>query len=146
RYTLLHHQCLGFLEKCRARGIGIIAAGVFNSGILATGTSGSQPPHYDYGNPREEISARVAALETMCCRFGVPLPAAALQFATAHPAVTCAAVGAADAELVREDVALAAVPIPAALWQALRKNGLLSAEAPLPIDSGHGNEASGRRA
>ncbi|MGH8269017.1 MAG: aldo/keto reductase, partial [Steroidobacteraceae bacterium] len=48
RYTLLHHQCLGFLEKCRARGIGIIAAGVFNSGILATGTSGSQPPHYDY--------------------------------------------------------------------------------------------------
>ncbi|MGH8294026.1 MAG: aldo/keto reductase [Steroidobacteraceae bacterium] len=145
RYTLLHHQCLGLLEKCRARGIGIVAAGVFNSGILATGTSGTQPSHYDYASPPEEISARVADLEAVCRSFGVPLPAVALQFATAHPAVLCAVIGAADPELVRDDAALAALPIPPALWQALRENGLLSAEVPLPIESGCASQAPGRK-
>lgn len=146
RYTLLHHQCLDFLEKCRARGIGIIAAGVFNSGILATGTAASEPLHYDYASPPQEISARTAALQTVCSRFGVPLPAVALQFAAAHPAVICTVVGAADPGLVRDDVALAAVPIPAALWQALRASGLLSAAAPLPSESGPGKQASGKQA
>lgn len=146
RYTLLQHQCLGFLEKCRARGIGVIAAGVFNSGILATGTSGSQPLHYDYESPPPDISARVADLEALCGRFGVPLPAVAVQFVTAHPAIICAVIGAADPGLVRDDVAMAALPIPAALWRALRESGLLAAEAPLPIASGHGDEARGRKA
>ena len=146
RYTLLHHQSLDFLEKCRARGIGIIAAGVFNSGILATGISGGQPPHYDYESPPQDISARVADLEAICGRFGVPLPAVALQFATAHPAIICAVIGTADPGLVRDDAAMAALPIPAALWQALRESGLLSAEAPLPIESADGDQACGRRA
>ncbi|HEX8755634.1 MAG TPA: aldo/keto reductase [Steroidobacteraceae bacterium] len=146
RYTLLHHRSLDFLEKCRSRGVGIITAGVFNSGILATGTSGSQPPHYEYESPPQDIMARVAALEAICRRFAVPLPAVALQFATAHPAIVCAVVGTADPGLVRDDVAMAVLPIPAALWQALRESGLLAAEAPLPGESGYADEARGRKA
>jgi D-threo-aldose 1-dehydrogenase len=130
RYTLLNQQALGFLETCRSRGVGVVAAGVFNSGILATGASAREGAYYDYQAAPREILARVADLETICRRFAVPLPAAALQLATAHPAVTCAVIGAAEPAMVRDDIALARLPIPAALWLALREEGFLSDRAP----------------
>ncbi|HEV7138292.1 MAG TPA: aldo/keto reductase [Steroidobacteraceae bacterium] len=132
RHTLLNHRSLDFLERCRRRGIGVVAAGVFNSGILATGASAGQRGHYDYETAPPQVTARVAELETICRDFDVPLPAAALQFAAAHPAVTCVVIGTADPRRVRENAALARLPIPAAFWGALRQRGLLSVEAPVP--------------
>ena len=130
RYTLLEQTSLGFLDLCRSRGIAVILGGVFNSGILATGpVPGAR---FQYADAPPEILARASRLEAVCTRHGVPLPRAALRFALAHPAVTCAVLGAvAPAEFDAHAQALA-TPIPAALWADLRREGLIADSAPVP--------------
>ncbi|WP_369074165.1 hypothetical protein [Microbispora sp. CSR-4] len=49
----------------------------------------------------------------------MPLPAAALRFPHRHPAVTTILIGARSAEEVREDLDLAATPVPEELWREL---------------------------
>lgn len=125
RYTLLNEGAGEFFDACRQHGIGIVGAGVFNSGILATGTrSGSA--HYDYGPASPEILRRVAALEECCARFGIPLAAAALQFVSSHPAVTALVVGTGNPSRILETAELARYPIPASFWSALRAEGLIN--------------------
>jgi D-threo-aldose 1-dehydrogenase len=129
RYTMLNPQGAVFFEECRRRGVGVVAAGVFNSGILATGTSGGGPLHYDYEPAPDAIVRKVAAIEACCARHGLPLPAAALQFVRANPAVTLAVVGTGSARRIKESVVLARHPIPPAFWETMRTEGLLD-EAP----------------
>jgi D-threo-aldose 1-dehydrogenase len=131
RYTLLNQGAHAFFKTCRSRGIGVVAAGVFNSGVLATGVAGASA-HYDYGDVPQAIIRRVAAIEAVCARFGVPLPAAALQFVTAHPAVTLAVVGTGSPSRLAETLQLSTCPIPPDFWTALRTEGLIDAQAPTP--------------
>lgn len=86
RYSLLEQPALAsFMPLAQAKGIGLMLGGVFNSGILATGpVAGAR---YNYRAAPPEILARVAAIETVCLRHGVPLRRAALQFPLGHPAV-----------------------------------------------------------
>ena len=65
----------------------IVIGGPYNSGILATGAV--EGAYYNYAPAPPEILDRVAAIEAVCGRHGVRLPAAALQFPLAHPAVAC---------------------------------------------------------
>lgn len=133
RYTLLDQGPLdGFFDACIARGVGIVAAGVFNSGILATGTSGPGVPHYDYLPAPPEIVDRVRRIEAVGARHDVPLAAAALQFSAAHPAVVVPVIGTASPARVHDTVRLRELPIPAAYWQDLRDEGLIRSDAPTP--------------
>jgi D-threo-aldose 1-dehydrogenase len=114
RYTLLDRSAADELfGECEQRGIGVLAAGVFNSGILAGGTT------YDYQPAPPELLGRANALESVCGRHGVPLSAAALQFPLRHPAVTCVLVGVRSPEEVRANVAAFEQEITAALWAEL---------------------------
>ena len=61
-------------------------------------------------------------------RHGVPLPAVALQFAAAHPAVGAAVVGAATPAEAQSNVAYLSTPIPPELLAELGEKGLLPAE------------------
>jgi D-threo-aldose 1-dehydrogenase len=131
RYTLLEQEALAsFLPLCERRGLSVVIGGPFNSGILATGAV--EGATYDYKPAPPEIAARVARIEAVCRRHGVPLAAAALQFPLAHPAVRSVIPGARSADEVRQNLALLRVPIPAALWDDLRAAGLLRADAPTP--------------
>jgi D-threo-aldose 1-dehydrogenase len=109
----------------------LIGAGVFNSGILATGTQGGSP-HYDYGVASEEVIGRVAAIERCCEQFEVPLPAAALQFAAAHPAVATVVLGTGSPDRIEQTANLMQLPIPNGFWEALRAEGLVSGDCPTP--------------
>jgi D-threo-aldose 1-dehydrogenase len=62
----------------------------------------------------------------------VTLPAVALQFPLAHPAVAGVAVGCRDAAQVRRNAELATVDIPEQVWSDLRDAGLLREDAPTP--------------
>ena len=126
RYTLLEQDSLALMDRCAARGVGIMVAGAFNSGILAGGSQ------YDYRAAPPEIVARVTALRAACAAAGVKLEAAALQFPLAHPAVLSVVVGAHDAEQVRANVASFEAAIPAGFWGHLRERGLVAEAAPLP--------------
>ncbi|QMW24565.1 aldo/keto reductase [Sandaracinobacteroides saxicola] len=127
RYTLLEQAALDdLLPLCAARGVGVIVGGPFNSGVLAGGD------HYDYGAVPAAIGQRVERLRRVGEAHGVPLAAAALQFPLAAPAVCSVIPGARSAAEVRANTAAMAHAIPADYWAALKAEGLLRADAPVP--------------
>jgi D-threo-aldose 1-dehydrogenase len=130
RYTLLDQSALDRLYPlCLQRGVSVIAAGVFNSGILADPRPGA---HFNYAEADQRLLARAQAIATVCARYDTPLRAAALQFPAAHPAVASILVGARNPEEVDDALAMYAHPSPGALWQDLKRAGLLAEEAPVP--------------
>lgn len=130
RYTLLDQSALDRLYPlCLSRGVSVIAAGVFNSGILADPKPGA---HYNYAEADRQLLARAQAIAAICERHDTPLRAAALQFPAAHPAVASVVVGARNPAEVDDALAMYAHPIPGALWHDLKSAGLLAEEAPVP--------------
>jgi len=133
RYTLLEQTALAtFLPTALARRVSIVIGGAYNSGILASGVKGPGPHYYDYGEAPPEVVDRVRRLEALSERHAIPLAAAALQFALAHPAVVSVIPGVGSAARVRDTLALYATQIPADFWRALRAEGLVDPSAPLP--------------
>lgn len=124
RYTLLEQRSLPLLDLCAARNISVIAAAPFNSGALAGGDT------YNYAAIPEKVAAKVSALAAACDRHAVPLPAAALRFPLAHPAVASVLVGLRSPEQVRAAASWFAADIPGALWTDLKAAGLLDPLAP----------------
>jgi D-threo-aldose 1-dehydrogenase len=117
RYTLLDQTAAEVLfPVCQRRGVAVLAAGVFNSGILAGPDDGAP---YDYAPASAGLLARVRRMRDACARHGVPLPAAALQFTLRNPAVTAAVVGARSAWEITADVSYLAAHIPGVLWAEL---------------------------
>ena len=112
RYTLLDRSGEALLDACAARGVGVILGGVFNSGVLA---SVDAPPTFDYEPASAEVMTRVSTLRELCERHGIALPASALQFALAHPAVSTVVVGARRPDEIAADAAWARTPLPPAL-------------------------------
>ena len=117
RYTLLD-QSAGedLLPACTEMDVSVVAAGVFNSGVLADPTPGA---HFDYAPARPEVLARAQAIARTCADFGVPVTAAAIQFPFRHTAVTTVLVGSRSAAEVVANVAAFNTPIPDELWDAL---------------------------
>jgi D-threo-aldose 1-dehydrogenase len=133
RYSLLDQAGLQhLLPLCEQYGTRIALGGVFNSGILATGVLGRAAVHFNYAPAPADIIRRVAAIETLCSEFGVPLRAAALQFPLAHPAIEIVILGARSTQEWDDARRMMAVTIPDAFWQALCAQHLLAPEAPLP--------------
>lgn len=134
RYTLLEQDALDTLfPACAAAGTSIVIGGPYNSGILATGTKGPGTIHYDYAPAPAPVLARARAIEAVADRHGVPLPAAALAFVLAHPLVASVIPGIGSAARVADTVALYRSRIPTEFWDALRSEGLLRLDAPVPV-------------
>lgn len=132
RYSLLNHAPLeGAFDELRQRGVSVVAAGVFNSGVLASGVKNGGAS-YDYGDVPEDIAKKVAAIEDVCAAHGVSLPAAAIRFVAAHPAVATVVLGAKDVEQTRQNIESFSQPIPAGFWADLKEKGLLPGAAPVP--------------
>ena len=132
RYTLLEQDSLDDLVPlCVERGVGVVAAGVFNSGLLAR-PQPSREAKYDYETAPRELVDRARAIAAVCDRHGTSLPAAAIAFPLAHPVVVSVCLGARSAKQVQTNVSLYGDPIPADLWSELKAAGLLRADAPVP--------------
>lgn len=134
RYTLLEQEALdSFLPLCVERGIGVVLGGPYNSGILASGPRLGAFYNYDPAPP--EILDRVRRIEEVCQAHGVALIEAALRFPLGHPAVISVIPGAQSADEVRRNAQIIGASIPPALWAALKSEGLLRADAPVPGDA-----------
>jgi D-threo-aldose 1-dehydrogenase len=127
RYSLLNQPALERLfPACEQRGVHVVIGGPYNSGLLAGGRN------FEYQEAPPEMVAKRDQIAAVCARHGVDLRAAALQFCAAHPVVAAIIPGAKHAAKVRENAQLMNQPIPAALWQELRQQGLLPEAAPTP--------------
>lgn len=141
RYTLLEQGTLdALLPECERRGVSILLGGAFNSGILARGvrhlreapSAQSSALKFNYGDAPANVVERVERIEALCDAHGVALPSAALQFPYAHGAVASVLTGASTEGELRQNVVSFTAKIPAALWEALRAQGLLDPRAPTP--------------
>ncbi|MGH7334260.1 MAG: aldo/keto reductase [Candidatus Rokuibacteriota bacterium] len=70
---------------CVEHGIGVVAGGPYNSGLLAVGPRAGATFNYRAATP--EMMDKAARIESVCDRHHVPLKAAALQFILAHAAI-----------------------------------------------------------
>jgi D-threo-aldose 1-dehydrogenase len=131
RYTLLEQGGLEtFLPRCVREGRSVILAAPYNSGLLVTGATPGAT--YNYVPAPEDVLARVAAIERVAAAYGVPLPAAALQFVLAHPAVVTVIPGGRSRDEVEQNARWLEAQIPPAFWATLKADGLLRSEAPVP--------------
>lgn len=131
RYTLLEQDALDkFLPLCEKRGAAVVVGGGFNSGILATGAiSGAK---YNYAPAPESILSKVRQIETVCREFDVPLPAAALQFVVAHPAIPTFMAGTRTVEQLDQNLDWFSRSIPNEFWATLKTQNLIREDAPTP--------------
>ncbi|MFV2119523.1 aldo/keto reductase [Streptomyces sp. Act-28] len=123
RLTLLDQSALdALLPEAVARGRSVLAAGVFNSGLLADPRPGAR---YDYRAAPRALLERALRAGAVTERHGVPLRAAALHYPLRHPAVASVLLGCRSADEVRDAVAHHRRPVPDAVWDDLRAEGIL---------------------
>ena len=103
-------------EACERHDVAVLAAGVFNSGVLAAPAPGAS---FHYEPVPDEVLARVRRMDAACADHGVPLAAAAMQLPLRYEVVRTVLVGARTAAEVDEDVTLLDVAIPEELWEVL---------------------------
>lgn len=134
RYTLLEHAALNdLLPTALERGVAVVAASVFNSGVLAQPRP-ARGARYNYAEAPPDLLRTVERIAAVCERHGTTLPAAALHFPLGHPAVASVVVAAKDGVEMRANAAAFRRGVPAGAWEELRAEGLLPAEAPLPAE------------
>ncbi|WP_433538469.1 aldo/keto reductase [Micromonospora sp. CA-249363] len=125
RYTLLEQGAVDdLLPAAQAAGVGVVIAGVYNSGLLAR----DQPPAdatYNYQQAPPEVIERARRIAAVCQEYGVTLPQAALAFVRRHPVVVSTVVGLRDEAQVTETLRRFDADVPEQLWVALRDAGLL---------------------
>jgi len=135
RFTLLAQDALAdLLPAATERGVAVVAAAVYNSGIFAY----DDPPSnvtYDYAPADAALLDRARRIAAVCADHGVTLPQAALAYVRTHPAVASAVVGLGTPEQARQAAQRAAAHVPGDLWRALADAGLL-AEAAVPEPRG----------
>ncbi|MFI7386341.1 aldo/keto reductase [Streptomyces sp. NPDC049813] len=125
RFTLLDHSALDeLLPACGDRGVSVLAASVFNSGLLATDRP-VDGARFDYAPAAPELIARAHRIADVCEAHGVTVPQAAMAFPLLHPAVAGIVVGMRSADEVRRNLASFDAAVPSALWADLREAGLV---------------------
>ena len=118
QYTLLDQTGERHLfPACEETGTRVIAAAVFNSGVLA---DPSDDATFFYSQASPEILDRARKMQAVCARYEVPLAAAAMQFPTRHAVVDTVLVGMRSPEEIAGNAAAFNMPIPEELWAELR--------------------------
>lgn len=114
RYTLLNRSADVLIAHAVKRGVAVVNAAPYGSGMLAKGPDAHA--RYAYQDAPEEMIARTRRINEVCQRYNVPLAAAALQFSLREPRITSTIVGMSRPERLEQTLTLAKHPIPDELW------------------------------
>ena len=120
RYTLLNQSAAPLIDMAYQRGIGVLNAAPYGSGLLAKGPRAY--PRYAYSDAPEDLIRRAQAIADICQEFEVPLAAAALQFSLRDSRITSTIVGMSRPERLEQTLQLASVHIPTELWSRLEEH------------------------
>jgi D-threo-aldose 1-dehydrogenase len=121
RWTLLDRTGAPLLQACEERGVAVVSAAPFNSGILSRAKPQSDA-HFDYQGVSAQLFARAQALAATCDSFGVELPAAAINFPLREKSVVSVVAGFRSAAQIRDGVRWMTDAIPEGLWKALERH------------------------
>jgi D-threo-aldose 1-dehydrogenase len=116
RLTLLDRSAAELVSECRQAGVGYLAAGVFNSGVLVDPKPGSW---FDYAPASRDVLERADAIRAVCETHGVSLPTAALHYPLTFDGVTAVIVGMSSPVEVDDNIAAFQSTVPPALWADL---------------------------
>ncbi|MBZ5759731.1 MULTISPECIES: aldo/keto reductase [Rhizobium] len=115
RYTLLDRSAVAeLMPLCRTAQTSLVIGGVFNSGILATGPVPGA--NFDYMPATEEVIEKVAAMEAIASKSGVPLAAPALQFPLQDQLVASVLIGTGKAASLHRNMENFAQPVPESIY------------------------------
>jgi D-threo-aldose 1-dehydrogenase len=117
RYTLLNRSAEPLIEAAAARGMAILNAAPYGSGVLVKGPD--VYPRYAYQQASAEMIDRIRRFAAIADRHGVPLPAVALQFSTRDPRMTATIVGMSRPDRIADTLEYLTTPIPDALWEEI---------------------------
>lgn len=125
RFTLLDDSAADeVLPACAERGTAVVAASVFNSGLLARAVP-TRDARYEYGGVPDDVWQKTLRLAQVCADHDVPLPVAAFQYAFQSAQTVSVVMGTSRADQVRQNMEFAAVDVPDELWHDLREAGLI---------------------
>lgn len=114
-WSLTRRTALPLLDRCAELNLPVVAAGPFDSGLLATDRPDPSAPSAYRAATAADL-ARAQALAERCARHGVRLPQAALHFPLRHPAITGVVVGMRSADEVADDLQMLTATPPEQLW------------------------------
>ena len=131
RYTLLDASGAGLIGDAHARGIGVVAGGIYNSGVLA---AWPQPaPTFGYRPADDAVLARTARIAAICDAHRVPIGTVALQFVAANPAIDTVLIGPRSVRELHANLDALQRPVPDALWSTLARERLIPHDSPRPL-------------
>lgn len=145
RYTLLEQDPLdSFLPECERRGVSVVAAAPFNSGLLARRPDANS--HYNYGAVPKDLVQRANTIFDICEAHATTAQAAALQFPLLHPSIVSVVSGMASAKRVAGACDWFDQPVPDQVWADLRAQGLLHPNSPKSASQSASDSTSGSAA
>lgn len=127
RYTLLEQTAIDTLfPACRKAGTSIICGGPFNSGVLVGRDT------WNYAKAPKDVIDKARKLSVIADEFGIPLPAAALQFPLGDEIVCSVIPGPRDKGELEQIMTWFKTPIPTEFWGALKEKNLIEPSAAVP--------------
>lgn len=125
-FTLLNNNITdSFTGECEQKGIDLIVAAPFNSGVLATGSK--NPSAYFYQQAPAEVIEKVKRLEALCETYNVTLGAAAIQYPLMFPLVKNVVLGMSNPKHIDKSFQWYQEEIPAEFWSDLVSQNLVGA-------------------
>ncbi|WP_330175979.1 aldo/keto reductase [Streptomyces sp. NBC_01498] len=118
RWTLLDRTARPLLDACAARGVALVAAAPFNSGLLSRPYPAADAT-FDYGPVPAPVLRRVHRLAEACARNRTVLPHAALRFPLRSPEVACVVAGFRSGDEVRAAAEWTGVDLAEEAWADL---------------------------
>jgi D-threo-aldose 1-dehydrogenase len=119
RYTLLEQDdARELLDACLAHDVQVVAASVFNSGLLAHSVVPDDAT-YEYETAPPEILAHARALAVLAEEHGVTLPDLAVQYPLRHPAIASVVLGMRTGAQVDSNVERMSREVPEEAWRAV---------------------------
>ncbi|QGN33493.1 aldo/keto reductase [Microlunatus sp. Gsoil 973] len=118
RWTLLDRSARRLLDACAERGISVISAAPFNTGLLAS----PEPPRtgmFNYEPVTDEVLRTAQQFARIAREHGSQLPHAAVRFPLRHPAVASVLAGIRSPQEAGTNCELVADDLDASAWAAI---------------------------
>ena len=118
RWTLVDRSAGAIIAEAHRQGMGVLNAAVFGGGFLAHQNAAGSPTTYGHREAPQPVIDSVAAMRSVCARYGTDLPTAALQFSL-RSNVTSTIIGTSRPERITSTIAAVQTPLPDDLFDEL---------------------------